>query len=162
MGPWSWAAYPWVVVATAAAAMAAALFTSALPPVRELALLCLAGTVASALRVPMPAGGYRTLRPAVAAVGIGLFGAPSAAVAMAVGAVLGDGLLRQRPLRITLFNSGQAILATLAAGSAAALVQPDFAGWARPLPLVHESVDHALALLAAAAAFALVSSVLVS
>ncbi len=161
-GPWLGAAYPWAVVAAAAAAMAAALSTAVWPPARELALLCVAGTVASALRVPMPAGGYRTLRPAVAAAGIGLFGAPSAAVAMAVGAVFGDGALRQRPLRVVLFNSTQAILATLAAGSAAALVQPDFARWARPLPPLHESVDHALAILAAAAAFALVSSVLVS
>lgn len=142
--------------------MAAALSTAAWPPPQEFALLCMAGVIASALRVPMPAGGYRSLRPAVAAAGIGLFGAPPAAVALAVGAVLGDGVLRQRPLRVTLFNAAQATLATLAAGSVAAQVQPGFAGWTGPLPPVRESVAHALAILAAAAAFATVSSVLVS
>lgn len=142
--------------------MAAALFTAAWPPRQEFALLCMAGVIASALRVPMPAGGYQTLRPAVAAAGIMLFGAAPSAVAMAVGAVLGDGFLRQRPLRIMLFNAAQAILATLAAGSVAALVQPGFAGWAGPLPPARDSVAHVLALLAAAAAFTAVSSVLVN
>jgi len=142
--------------------MAAAISTAAWPPAQGFALLCMAGVVASALRVPMPAGGYQTLRPAVAAAGLGLFGAAPAAVAMAGGAVLGDGLLRRRPLRVTLFNAAQATLATLAAGSVAAQVQPGFAGWASRLPRVHESMDLALAILAAAAAFTAVSAVLVN
>jgi len=156
------AAYPWVVIAAAAAAIVAELSGSIWPPAPEFVLLCIAGTVASALRAPMPAGGYQTLRPAVAAAGIGLFGAVPAASAMAVGAVLGDGFLRQRPLRVMLFNAAQAILATLAAGSVATLVQPGFAGWAGPLPPARDSVSHALAILAAGAAFTAVSSVLVS
>ncbi|MDI6772809.1 MAG: hypothetical protein QME77_09520, partial [bacterium] len=52
-------AYPWMVMAAAAAAMAAGSSVSTWPPPLEFALLCMAGTVASALRVPMPAGGYR-------------------------------------------------------------------------------------------------------
>lgn len=155
-------AYSWVVVAAAAAAMAALLSTAALPVTRGLALLCVAGAAASALRVPMPAGGYQNLLPAVAAAGLGLFSAPAAAVAVASGVILGDGLLRLRPLGIVLFNAAQMILATLAAGSVAVLVQPDFSGWIGPLPTARDSVEHSLAILAAAATFALVSSVLVS
>lgn len=156
------ALYPWVVVAAAAGTMAAALSAVTWPPQREFALLCAAAAVASALRAPMPAGGYRSLRPAVAAAGLGLFGAVPAAAALAAGAVLGDGLLRQRPLRVMLFNAAQGTLATLAAGSVAALVHPGFAGWSGPLFPARESVVHALAVLAAAAAFTIVSSVLVS
>lgn len=149
-------------MAAAAAAMAAGSSVSIWPPPLEFALLCMAGVVASALRVPMPAGGYQTLRPAVAAAGLGLFGAAPAAVAMVAGAVLGDGVLLRRPLRVTLFNAAQATLATLAAGSVAAQIQPGFAGWASRLPRAHDSMAHALAILAAAAAFTAVSSVLVN
>lgn len=161
-GSWLRVAYPWTVVAVAAGAMARAIAGADWPSAHEFTLLCLAGAVASALRVPMPAGGYQTLRPAVAAAGLELFGAVPAAVAVVVGAVFGDGVLRWRPLRFTLFNAAQAALAVLAAGSVAAQIRPGFAGLTGFLPRTHDSIVHAVAILAAAAAFTAVSAVLVS
>ncbi len=161
-GPRLWAAYPWLVAAAAAVALAAALAGAGLPPARGIVLLCAAGVLASLVRVPMPAGGHQSLRAAVAAAGLDLFGAPVAAVAMIAGTVLGDGLPRRRALPVVLFNAGQLALATLAAGGAAELVHPGALTWSGGEAVGRQAAEYALGFLAAAVVFAAVSFALVS
>lgn len=156
------AAYTGAVVLAGAAALAASLSLADWPSVRVVVALCAAGTVANALMVPMPGGGYQTLGPAVAVPAIALFGAPVAALAMAVGALVGNAVVRRRPLRVASFNAGQRALATLAAGVLAHLLDAGPASWARPLFAGRVDTAFALDMLAAASAFVLVTAVLVN
>lgn len=156
------AAYTWAVALTGAAALAASLFLADWPPVRLVVALCVAGALANALMIPMPGGGYQTLGPAVAVPALALFGAPVAALAMSVGALVGHSVVRRRPLWVASFNAGQRALATLAAGAFGHLLGGTPASWARPLFAGRVDTAFAVDMLAAASVLMLATALLVS
>ena len=156
------AGYSWAVVLIAGGALALALPSAHWPGTPQVVALCLASIAANALMVPMPAGGYQTFGPAVAAAGLALFGAPATALAMAIGVILGAGVPYRRSLQLTLFNAGQSALAVLAARAIAHLLFPKPADWTQPIFLGRIDTPFALAMLAAIVAFVFVSSTLVS
>ncbi|MBI3998133.1 MAG: GAF domain-containing protein [Armatimonadetes bacterium] len=156
------AVYSWAVVLAALGALALTVSAAAWPPISALVVVCMAAVTASALMVPMPAGGYQTLGPAVAAVSLVLFGGPTAAVAMAVGILLGNGVLHRRPAVITLFNVGQGVLATLASATLAHLVAQEPRRWTDAILGTRLDVPFVLAMVSAAFASVFISATLVS
>jgi len=156
------AGYSWAVVLIAGGALTLALPSAHWPGTPQVVALCLASIAANALMVPMPAGGYQTFGPAVAAAGLALFGAPATALAMAVGVILGTGVPYRRSLQLTLFNAGQSALAVLAATVIAHLLFPRPGDWTQPIFLGRIDTPFALAMLAAIVAFVFVSSTLAS
>jgi diguanylate cyclase (GGDEF)-like protein len=116
-------------------------------------ILCGASVVAHAIFLPGPLDGEQTLGPAVAGAGLTLLGAPAAALALAGGCLLGQGLLRRRPPTRTLFAAAQSVLATLAASGVAYLVYFDLPSLASPLFLGRLAADYLLGTLLAGVAF---------
>ncbi len=86
------------------------------PPPALLAVFVLLAVAAKWLMVPLPRGGYGSAGLAVASAALVITGPVYAALVMSVGVVIGNGLLHRRPFLATVFNSGQNILAVLAAG----------------------------------------------
>jgi diguanylate cyclase (GGDEF)-like protein len=87
-----------------------------LPPPALLAVFVLLAVAAKWLMVPLPRGGYGSAGLAVASAALVIVGSVYAALIMSIGVVIGNGLLHRRPFLATVFNSGQNILAVLAAG----------------------------------------------
>lgn len=156
------AGYSWAVVLIAGGMLVLILPWTHWPGTPQVVALCLASIAANALMVPMPAGGFQTFGPAVAAAGLALLGAPATALAMAVGVILGAGVPYRRSLQVTLFSAAQSALAVLAARAIAHLLFPRPASWAEPIFVGRIDTAFALAMLAAIVAFVFVSSTLVS
>lgn len=152
----------WVVGVGALGGLAATLPGATWPTALVFAVLFVAAIATSAIVVPMPGGGYQAMTPAVTAAALVLFGAPAAVVATGAGVVIGNGLLHRRPAHITVFNAAQVILATVAGRYLAYIVIPSPATWTLPLLLVRPEVPFTLAVVAAAVAFVLTSTALVS
>ncbi len=156
------AAYSWAVFLAGAGGIIAVLPAAEWPATPSVVGLSMAAVAATALMVPMPAGGYLTLGSAAAAIGLVLLGAPATALAMGVGFILGNGMLHRRPLVVTLSNAGQAMLATLAARALAHAVTPNQTDWAQPILRSGVDVTFVLATISAAFGYVFVSSTLVS
>jgi diguanylate cyclase (GGDEF)-like protein len=156
------AAFTWLVVFAALGGLAATLPGAAWPPALVFVVLIVASIATSAIVVPMPGGGYQTMTPIVTAAALVLFGAPATVVAMGVGIALGNGLLHRRPIMLTMFNAAQVMLATVAARFLAYIVIPSPATWTLPVLLAQPEVPFTLAVISAAFAFVLISTVLVS
>ncbi len=154
-------AVAWAIILIGAAALVATLRTPDGSSPAAILLLSLAAVVASALSIPAAVGGFQTLGPAIAAVGLTLFGTPSTALALAAGAVIGRGLLRRRPL-VGAFYASQWVLATLAAGASAHLVNPHHSIWTQATFIGQIDAGYATGMVAAAGAFVTVSAALAS
>src|SRR5713101_2255671 len=87
-----------------------------LPPLPRLAIFAALAVASKWLMVPLPRGGYGSAGLAVVSAGLVLLGPVYTALVMSVGVVIGNGLFHRRPYLTTIFNSGQNILAVLAAG----------------------------------------------
>ncbi len=122
--------------------------------------LTLAAVAANALSIPTTAGGFQTFGPAVAAAGLTFVGAPVTALAMAIGALIGQGLLRRRRLIGTCYYASQWVLATLAAGAVAHLMNPRHAIWTQAIFMGEIDAGFTVAMAGAAAAFVSVSATL--
>lgn len=125
--------YTWAVILIGSGALAASLLAFPRIGALQVAVLCLAGAAAHAFFLPVPAGGDQTLAPIAAGAGLTLFGAPAAALAMAVGGVAGQMIIRRRRPIAGLFGAAQWVLATLAAGAAAYAVNLDIEAWTHPV-----------------------------
>lgn len=86
------------------------------PPAQLIAIFALLAVVTEWLMVPLPRGGYQSAGLTVAAAALLIMGPVYAALVMAVGVIVGNGLLHRRPYLTTIFNSGQYILSVLLAG----------------------------------------------
>jgi diguanylate cyclase (GGDEF)-like protein len=154
--------YAWAVALAGWVALLPLLRLTPLPPPDLLAAFALLAVATEWLMVPLPRGGYQSAGLAVSAAALLILGAVPTALAMAVGVIVGNGLLHRRPLAATAFNGGQSILAVLAAGAVFAAVDRRV-GWP-PGPLYTGRADLVFfaAFFAAAAVHVLVSSALVS
>ncbi len=152
-------AVAWAIILIGAAALAATLRVPDRSSAAAIVFLSLAAVVANALNIPASAAGSQTLGPAVAAVGLTLFGTLSTVPAMAVGALIGRGLLRRRPL-VGAFYASQWVLSTLAAGVSAHLVNPRHPTWSQATFIGQVDAGYITAMVAAAAAFVTVSAAL--
>ncbi|MDR7418927.1 MAG: GAF domain-containing protein [Armatimonadota bacterium] len=121
--------YTWAVVLAGAVALAVSLLSASWPGAPRIVLLCFAAVLANALFLPEPSDSDQTLAAAVASAGLTLFGGPATAAAMGVGVLVGQVLIRRRALGSGLFNAGQSVLATLAAGATGFLVHLDMPSW---------------------------------
>ena len=125
------------------ALLAAALLIGAAPGVflpswKLLAIFLLLSIPAEHFQIPLASGGSQTFGPAVALPAIVILGPVPAAVAGALGAAIGNGVLRRRAFDRGLFETGQCALAALLAGATWNLylrhalsldrVSPDLAG----------------------------------
>jgi len=110
--------YAWGVAVAGWGALLALLAGAAPPPPSLLAIFILLAVVTEGLMVPLPRGGFQSAGLAVAAAALLILGAVYTALVMAIGVVVGNGLLHRRPYLNTIFNSGQYILSSLAAGAA--------------------------------------------
>ncbi len=156
------ALYSWAVFLCGLAGLAAILPVSAWPPPPVVVTLSVVAVAATALMVPMPAGGYLTLGSSVAAVGLVLFGAPATALAMGIGFFFGNGVLHRRPLIVIISNTGQVMLSTLVARGLAYAVMPAGTPWGQPILRGGLDVRFAFAVASAAFGYMFVSSMLVS
>lgn len=155
-------AVAWAIILIGAAGLAATLRAPDRSSAAAIALLSLAAIVADALSIPTSADGSLTLGPAVAATGLILCGAPSTALAMAAGAVVGRGLLRRRPLVGTFYRASQWVLATLAAGVSAHLVSPGHPIWTQATFTGQIDAGYTTGMVAGMAVFVIVSAALAS
>ncbi|HEU5299371.1 MAG TPA: hypothetical protein VFW08_07745, partial [bacterium] len=86
------------------------------PPFQLVAIFALLAVVTEWLMVPLPRGGFQSAGLTVAAAALLILGPVYTALVMAVGVIVGNGLLHRRPYLTTIFNSGQYILSLLLAG----------------------------------------------
>ena len=115
-----------------------------LPPWTLLASFLFLSILAEHFQIPLAIGGSQTFGPAVALPAIVVLGPVPAALIGAIGAAIGNGLLRRRTLDRALFETGQCALAALLAGATWSLylrhalafdrVSPDLAGRAGLAP----------------------------
>jgi len=156
------AGFSWVVFLAGIAGFIAVMPAAYWPDYPMVIALTILAIAATAVRAPMPAGGYETLGTAVAAAGLVLLGAPATVLAVGVGFFLGNGIIHRRPLVVTVANAGQAMLATLAARVLAFAVTPTKALWAQPILRGNFDVPFALSIASAAFGYAFVASMLAS
>ncbi len=88
----------------------------AVPPVPVLALFAALAVVGEWMAIPLVQGGYQTFGGAVTLPAVVLLGPIPAALVAAFGMGVGNGLLRRRPLQVTIFNMAQRVLSVLLAG----------------------------------------------
>src|SRR5437016_521991 len=130
----------WGPVLLAAALLAVAAPGVFLPSWELLAIFLLLSIAAEHFQIPLASGGSQTFGPAVALPAIVILGPVPAAVIGALGAAIGNGVLRRRALDRAFFETGQCALAALLAGATWNLylrhapgfdrVSPDLAGHA--------------------------------
>ncbi|MGH2376700.1 MAG: GAF domain-containing protein [bacterium] len=156
------ALYSWAVFLAGVAGLVAISPASSWPPTPMVVTLSMVAVAATALMVPMPAGGYLTLGSSVAAAGLVLLGGPATALAMGIGFFFGNGMLHRRPFIVILSNTGQAVLSTLVARGLAYAVIPAGSPWAQPILRGAPEMRFALAMASAAFGYMFVSSMLVS
>ncbi|MDQ7819083.1 MAG: GAF domain-containing protein [Armatimonadota bacterium] len=154
--------YAWAVALAGWAALVSLLRFSPLPAPELLAAFALLAVATEWLLVPLPRGGYQSAGLAVSAAALLILGPAPAALTMAVGAIVGTGVLHRRPLSTAAFISGLSILAVLASGATFTALDPRV-GWP-PGPLYAGRADPIFfgAFFAAVAAHILVSSAGVS
>lgn len=112
--------------------------------------------------VPLPRGGYQSAGVAVVAGALLLIGPVHTALATSLGVAIGNGLLRRRPSYAIVFNSGQYIIAALAAGIIFGAIDPAGATLAGPLYAGRADVTFLLAFFSAIITYVLTSSIFVS
>ena len=108
--------YSWGVGVAGWIVLLPLLIETPLPPLPQLAVFAVLAVASKWLMVPLPRGGYGSAGLAVVSAGLALLGPVYTALVMSVGVVIGNGLFHRRPYLTTIFNSGQNILAVLAAG----------------------------------------------
>src|SRR5216684_4305092 len=108
--------YSWGVGVAGWVVLLPLLIETPLPPLPQLAVFAVLAVASKWLMVPLPRGGYGSAGLAVVSAGLALLGPVYTALVMSVGVVIGNGLFHRRPYLTTIFNSGQNILAVLAAG----------------------------------------------
>lgn len=93
------------------------------PPPGLLAVLCALAVAAEWLIVPLPGGGHQSAGFVVVAGALLLVGPAYMALITSLGVAVGNGVLHRRPFYIAVFNSGQYIIAALAAGAVFAVLE---------------------------------------
>ena len=132
------------------------------PPAPLIALFAALAVVTEWLMVPLPRGGYQSAGLTVAASGLLILGPVYTALVMAVGVMVGNGLLHRRPYLTTIFNGGQYILSLLLAGGVFVALDPRTASLRGPLFTGRVDLMFWAAFLGAALTAIVTSSLLVS
>jgi len=154
--------YAWGVALAGWALLVPALVVTPPPPPALLAALLALAVAAEWPIVPLPRGGYQSAGLAVVAAALLLIGPVHMALVTSVGVAIGNGLLHRRPSYTAVFNSGQYILAALAAGVAFGIIDRSGASLLHPLHMGRTDVSFLLAFFGAIVAYVLTSSVFVS
>ncbi|MGH2398425.1 MAG: GAF domain-containing protein [bacterium] len=142
-----------------------ALLVGTLPPPPSLVIIfTLLAVVTEWLMVPLPRGGFQSAGLAVASAALLIIGPVYMALVMAIGVVVGNGLLHRRPYLNTVFNSGEYIVASLLAGAVFIAIDRSAALTRLGAPLYTGRVDVTFwaAFLAAVLVYIVISSFLVS
>lgn len=155
-------AYAWGVAAAAWALLLPALVLAPPPPPAHFAVFLVLAVATEWLIVPLPRGGYQSAGLVTAAAALLLIGPVYMALVTSLGVVIGNGILRRRPGYTIVFNSGQYIIAALAAGAVFSLVDPAGNLLGGPLYAGHTDVSFFLAFFGAFVTYVLTSSIFVS
>ena len=116
--------YAWGVAA-AGWGILLALLAGTLPPSFSLvAIFTILAVAAEWLMVPLPRGGFQSAGLVVASAALLTIGPVYTALVMAIGVIVGNGLLHRRPYLNAVFNSGQYILSVLLAGAVFHAISP--------------------------------------
>ena len=154
--------YAWGVALAAWVLLLPALVLTPPPPPALVAALFVLAVTAEWVIVPLPRGGYQSAGVAVVAAALLLIGPVHTALATSLGVAIGNGLLRRRPSYAIVFNSGQYIIAALAAGIVFGAIDPAAAALAGPLYAGRADVTFLLAFFSAIITYVLTSSIFVS
>jgi len=154
--------YAWSVAVAGWAVLLALLAGTLPPPPALVAIFALMAVAAEWLMVPLPRGGFQSAGLAVASAALLIMGPAYAALVMAAGVVVGNGLLHRRPYLNTVFNSGQYILSVLLAGLVFHAIAPAGAILRAPLFAGRVDVVFWVAFLAGIFSFIIASSLFVS
>jgi diguanylate cyclase (GGDEF)-like protein len=154
--------YAWGVALAAWALLLPALVL--IPPPRPalFGILLALAVAAEWLTVPLPRGGYQSAGLVVVAGALLLLGPVYMAVVTSLGVAVGNGLLRRRPFYTAVFNSGQYIIAALAAGIVFGAIDPVGISLGGPLYTGRADITFLLAFIGAIVAYVLTSSIFVS
>lgn len=155
-------AYTWAVVLIGAGALGVLFMATRWGEASWIVTLFAAAATAHAIFLPAPADGDHTLGPAVVAAALTVFGLPLAALAAAVGSVVGLVVVRRRPLVTGLFAAGQSVLATLAAAGAAFLIHFEMPSWIQEMYVGSLGGGFVGGVVASALAFIVAATVLMS
>ncbi|HET6947961.1 MAG TPA: GAF domain-containing protein [bacterium] len=131
-------------------------------PFPLLATFALLAVVTEWLMVPLPRGGFQSAGLAVASAALLIVGPVYTALVMAIGVMVGNGLLHRRPYLNTIFNSGQYILSLLLAGGVFIVVDRQATLLQAPLFSGRIDVTFWAAFLGAILTYVVVSSLFVS
>ncbi|MDQ7842683.1 MAG: GAF domain-containing protein [Armatimonadota bacterium] len=154
--------YAWSVAVAGWAVLLAFLAGTLPPPPALVAIFTIMAVAAEWLMVPLPRGGFQSAGPVVASAALLIVGPVYAALIMAAGVVVGNGLLHRRPYLNTVFNSGQYILSVLLAGLVFHAIAPTGAVLRAPLFSGRIDVVFWAAFLAAIFCYVLATSLFVS
>lgn len=156
--------YAWGVAIAGWGALLALLVGTPPPSPSLVVIFTLLAVVTEWLMVPLPRGGFQSAGLAVASAALLIMGPVYMALVMAIGVVVGNGLLHRRPYLNTVFNSGQYIVASLLAGAAFIAIDRSAALTRLGSPVFTGRVDVTFwaAFLAAVLVYIITSSFLVS
>jgi diguanylate cyclase (GGDEF)-like protein len=155
-------AYTWAVVLIGAGALGVLSLATRWGDASWIITLFAAAATAHAIFLPAPFDGDHTLGPAVVAAALTVFGLPLAALAAAFGSLVGLVVVRRRPIVTGLFAAGQSVLATLLAAGAAFLIHFEMPSWIHAMYAGELSGGFTGGVAAAALAFVMASTVLMS